>query len=89
MVGIVVVSVVGASGAIVVVSTIVVVAALVGTGRVVSVFWLHDTNMEVSIADVASVTIKVFLIVYLFVDGLKQGGYIQRLRNTYSDRQTL
>ncbi len=86
VVGIVVVSVVGASGTIVVVSTIGIVAALVGTGRVVSVFWLHDTNMEASTADTASVAIKVFLIVYLFVDGLKQGDYIQRLRNIYFDR---
>ena len=57
-----------------------VVAALVGTGRVVSVFWLHDTNREANTADAASVTIKVFLIVYLFVGRLKQGDYIQRLR---------
>ena len=63
-----------------------VVAALVGTGRVVSVFWLHDTNMGVSTTNVASVASKVFFIVYLFVDGLPQGGYIQRLRNTYFDR---
>ena len=77
----------GSGGRVLAVGTIVVVAALVGAGRVVSVFWLHDTNMEVNTANAASVTINVFLIVYLFIDGLKQGDYIQRLRNTYFDRR--
>ena len=59
----------GSGGRVVAVGTIVVVAALVGVGRVVSVFWLHDTNMEVSTTNVASVAPKGFFISYLFVDG--------------------
>ena len=59
----------GSGGRVVAVGTIVVIAALVGTGRVVSVFWLQDTNMGVSTTNVASVASKVFFIIYLLLIG--------------------
>ena len=71
--GIVVVPVVETGGTVVVIPTVVVVPALVGTGMVVSVFWLHDTNVEVNIADIASAAIKAFFIVNFFIGELNKG----------------
>ena len=67
--GIVVVSVVGAGGAFVVVPMMVSVPTGVETGRVVSVLLPHDANMEMRIADAASVAIKVFFIVCILLAG--------------------
>ena len=69
--GIVVVSVAGEGDTVVVVLTVVVVPALVGTGVVVAVSWLQDTNKEVNIADVASAVMKAFFIVNLFIGEIK------------------
>lgn len=67
--GVVVVSVVEAGRSFVVVPTMASVPTGVETGRVVSVLLPHDANMEIRIADAATVAIKVFFIVCILLVG--------------------